>query len=170
MIFLQRVLQLQSVLLQRSVLCSPGPRQEPERMTDGSSSSPHKEARLTVFWPISAAYLPSPHSGVPSAIFKIHMSQMLYAGNSARENVKWISYGRLMPKWPEDRPCPLLSSYKGGNSICGEYSGILATLRLVFTLLLIIPSPHLRLATTAQLRLLSAADTRVMPRPGCDRG
>ena len=61
-----------------------------------------------------------------------------------------------MPKWPEDedRPCPLLSSYKGGNSICGEYSGILATLRLVFTLLLIIPSPHL--ATSAQLRLVAA--------------
>ena len=54
-----------------------------------------------------------------------------------------------MPKWSEERPCPLLSSYKRGNSICGEYSGILATLGLLFTLLLIIPSPHLRLATTA---------------------
>ena len=40
-------------------------------MTDGSSSSPHKEARLTVFCRISAAYLPGPHRGVPSAIFKI---------------------------------------------------------------------------------------------------
>ena len=34
-------------------------------MTDGSSSSPHKEARLTVFCRISAAYLPGPHRGVP---------------------------------------------------------------------------------------------------------